>query len=139
MLVMVLANAELAKRISEVVKGQVVYVVRVKDAIELHHKVYSHQPDILILDWSIGGSVYKATDQIPLIMERTSSKPHIICLLPWRSRAVDREAAKLGCYDVVSVNAKNFLRELGERISVAKASRAAGLPAVRKKEPPVLH
>jgi CheY-like chemotaxis protein len=124
-MILVLALPDLAQKIAPLLEGTRAYVVRVTDETELRHKVYGHQPEIIILDYRMGGSKWRAVDQVPLIVERTESKPYVIAVLPYSSKRVEREAARLACYDVVVFTPRTFARELCEVVATARAARRA--------------
>jgi CheY-like chemotaxis protein len=121
-MILVIALPDLARRISESVLGAS-YVVNVESESDLRHRVYSHQPDLILLDHRIGGSTWRAIDQVTAIVERTATHPLVIALLPRTSRTIEREAAKLGVYDVLSVSSDGFDRELVEAVSEAAEDR----------------
>lgn len=136
---LVIALPDLAKRLSRLLIGRVNYVVSVVDGTELRHRVHENQPSIVLLDWRMGGNLWRAIDEVPALVERTESQPYIIVLLPHTSRVIDREAAKKGCYDVVSVNAEDFDRQVVEAAETAARARAARRPRRRRVSRDDLH
>jgi DNA-binding NarL/FixJ family response regulator len=121
-MILVIALPDLARRISETVLGAR-YVISVENESDLRHRVYSHQPDLILLDHRVGGSTWRAIDQVTAIVERTATHPFVIALLPKTSRTIEREAARLGIYDVLSVSSEDFDRELVEAVSEAAEDR----------------
>lgn len=110
-MVLVVAMADLALRLSKLLEGAR-YLVRVVDGPDLRHRVHGYQPDVLVLDWRMGGSSWRAVDEIPAIVERTATHPYVVALLPETSKVVKREAAQRGCYNVLNVTASDFDRAL---------------------------
>ena len=76
----------------------------------------------------MGGSAWRAIDEVPAIISRTTTHPHIIVVLPWRTQEVDEEAARLGCYDIVSVESPDFDLELSEAVETALRDRLRSPP-----------
>jgi DNA-binding NtrC family response regulator len=129
--VLVVALPDLAERLSRLPISGMNYVVNVRqeDARDLRHKVHSYQPHVVILDWRMGGSSWRAIDEVPAIVDRTATHPQVIVILPHRSRVIDREAARKGAYDVVSAVAGDFDRDVCDAVATAKKARQ-----VRKTE-----
>jgi CheY-like chemotaxis protein len=121
-MVLVIALPDLALRISGLLGGAA-YLVHVVDGPELRHRVHSHQPDVILLDYRMGGSSWRAVDEVTAIAERTATRPNVIALLPNTSKEIDREAARRGCYDVVSVASTSFDCEILESVAAANLSR----------------
>lgn len=144
-MLLVIALPDLAKRIAdlELIEGVHSYVVSVADAKELRHKVHGHQPEVLVLDYRMGGLSWRAMDQISLIVERTASKPYVIAVVPWVNRVVEIEAAKNQAYNVVVLNEKKaqaFARDLSSAVAVARKARAArGVKADPRARDRMLH
>lgn len=136
---LVVALPDFAKRLSRLLIGRVNYVVSVVDGTELRHRVHEHQPDIVILDWRMGGNAWRAIDEVPALVERTESQPYVIVLVPRTSRVIDREAAKKGCYDVVSVSDADFDRQVVEAVETAARARSARRPRRRRVSRGDLH
>lgn len=122
-MVLVIALPDLAVKLAKFLHN-VEYVVQVQDGKDLRHQVYSRQPDVVVLDWRMGGSLWRAVDEVPAIVERTGSHPHVVALLPRVTREVKKEAAKLGCYDVVNADASGVARRVAESVELAQESRA---------------
>lgn len=136
---LIVAVPELAKRLSRLLVGDVRYVVAVADEKELRHRVHEHQPDVVLLGWAIGGNRWRAIDEVTAIVERTATHPYVIAILPQTSPAIEREAAKKGCYDVVSVDAEDFDRQVVEAVETARKARAARRPLRRRVAREDLH
>ena len=97
------------------------------------------QPDIVILAWAIGGNGWRAIDEVTAIVERTATHPYVIAILPQTSPAIEREAAKKGCYDVVNAFAEDFDQQVVEAVETAKKARAARRPPRRRVPRSDLH
>lgn len=123
MRVLVVALPDLSLRLSKYVVGSVGFVTSTKDGKQLRHRVHEHQPDVVLLDYRMGGSGWRAIDEVPALVERTASRPDVIVLLPWKDTDVDRSAAKLGCYDVVSVDGPCFDQDVSDAVQTALKSR----------------
>lgn len=123
-MILVIALPDLALRLSELLVNAS-YVVRVADATDLRHRVYSHQPEIVLLDWRIGGSGWRAIDEVTAMVSRTKTHPYVIALLPRTDRGVKAEAAKVGCYGVINVGALDADRVIVESVAVARRARSA--------------
>lgn len=123
-MLLVVAWPDLAAKVSQVLLDAQ-YVVAVIDGVELRHRVHSFQPELVLLDSRIGGNGWRAIDEVPALVERTASHPHVIAMLPKTSSRIEKEAARRECYDVVSVNASRFLRDLTEAVSSANQARAS--------------
>jgi DNA-binding NarL/FixJ family response regulator len=123
-MILVIALPDLALRLSGLLHNAR-YIVRVEDGKDLRHRVHSYQPDVVVLDWRIGGSMWRALDEVTAIVERTTTHPYVIALLPKTSPRIKSEAAKLGCYDVISVNASGVDRKIVDAVELAQRARAA--------------
>lgn len=122
-MVLVIALPDLALKLSGFLVGAR-YVVRVEDGKDLRHQVHEYQPDIVVLDWRIGGSCWRAIDEVTAIAGRTATQPYVIAILPAVTRQIKREAARAGCYDVVNASASDCVRQVVECVSVARMARA---------------
>lgn len=138
MTILVVAMPDLALKVSCYVGGAR-YVLRVSDGKELRHRVYEHQPEIVLLDWRLGGNAWRALDEVTAIVERTQTHPFVVALLPETSRMIEREAARLGCYDVLNVSAEGFASELYETMELAIRARRALRPDHRRVTRASLH
>lgn len=118
-----MALVDLAQRLSQLIEGSVSYVVQVESPADLRHKVHEHQPDIVILDWRMGGSRWRAIDEVTAIGSRTSTHPYVILMLPNTSTTIEREDARLGCYDVVSVSDEDFEHQVVDAVETASRAR----------------
>jgi DNA-binding NarL/FixJ family response regulator len=120
-MVLVIALPDLALQLSRVVPGAR-YVLHVEgdDGRELRHQVHLHQPEVVVLDWRMGGNAWRAIDEVPAIVSRTQSRPHVIAVLPWVSKKVERAAADAGCFDVLSPRSPGFERDLLSAVEAAR-------------------
>lgn len=123
-MLLVVALSDCALRLSEVLVGAS-YLVKAQDPKELRHKIHQHQPDVVVLDWRIGGSSWRASDEVPAIISRTTTHPHVILVLPMTSEAVKATALTAGCYDVVSITSVGWEMDVAEGVSSARRSREA--------------
>lgn len=123
-MVLVIAWPDLALRVCKVVEGAR-YITHVTDGIDLRHRVHEHQPDVIVLDWRMGGSLWRAIDEVPAIVSRTSTHPYVIAVLPSTSGVIERQAGRGECYDVVDLSASCFERELAEAVGTATRARTA--------------
>jgi ActR/RegA family two-component response regulator len=139
MVLIATADTDLALKLGEAIEGQKTYVVSAKDATELRHKVHSTQPEVVILDARFGSNSYRVLDDVPRLLE-VRSDPAVIVLTPWRSGRVRDEAARLGCFDVVSLDDRAWRRKVSRAVLDAQAARLAGaLERPAKREPEPLH
>jgi DNA-binding NarL/FixJ family response regulator len=120
--VLIVALPDLANRVSRYIKESVAFVVKTDTPSELRHRVHSYQPNVVVLDYRMGGSAWRAIDEVPAIVSRTASTPRVIVVLPWRAREVDEQAADLDCYDIVSAENRDFDEELAEAVESALRS-----------------
>jgi CheY-like chemotaxis protein len=121
-MILVIALPDLALRLSHIVSGAR-YLVSVDDGKYLRHQVHRHQPEIVLLDWRMGGNAWRAVDEISALVTRTASMPSVIALLPWVSDDVQEAAAEIGCFDVISVTASHFARDVLATIRAAQEDR----------------
>lgn len=135
---LVIALSDLALRLSGLLAGAS-YVVKVEDGTDLRHRVHSYQPDIIVLDWRIGGSKWKAIEEVTAIVERTATHPYVIVLLPKVSGKIKSEAAKAGCYNVVSADGAGLEKRVAYAVSVAQKARKARSPDPRRVSRQSLH
>lgn len=137
---LVVALPDLAIRVSRILSGAS-YVTRVdgKDGTELRHQVHCHQPDVLILDWRVGGSGWRALDEVPAIVSRTTSRPHVIALLPKTSSAVEEAVAESGCFDAFCVSDPDLDQGLIEAVEAALLDRSRHRPDLRRVSRADLH
>lgn len=136
-MVLVVALPELALAIGELLEGPRDYITAVADAKELRRKIHSVQPQIIVLDWRIGGNGWRAVDEIAAISERTRSQPYVIAVVPWLNRRVAKLAAEQDCYNMVVFNEKKmkaWAADLVSALQVAHAARQAREVAPRRSE-----
>lgn len=131
MLVLAVAMVDLAIEISGLVPGAR-YVLNVESGKDLRHQIHDHQPDVVLLDWRLGGNLWRAIDEVPAIVERTTSHPYVIVLLPHTTQKVEEEAAERDCYDVISVNDADFPTCLRRSLYEAERARIA-IPRSRRR------
>lgn len=137
---LVIALPDLAKRIAKVLEGEANYIVRtLADGKELRHVVHAHQPDILLLDYRCGANRFRSIDEVPAIVDRTASLPTVIMILPEFGPLIEREAARLNCYDVVNESDPEFLVDLSDAVSTAIRDWRHRKPEPRRKEKEDLH
>ena len=132
-MVLVVALPDLALTASRVLSRPVSYIVRVDDARELREKCIAYEPDIVVLDWRMGGSKWRAIDEVPAIAHCAGSRPYVIMLLPATCPMTDAEAARKGCYDVVTASDDDFVHELAGAVSSAVRARLRRQTAERLK------
>ncbi len=139
-MMLVVALPDLATRLSRILLGAR-YVVRLDgdDGSELRHQIHLYQPDVVILDWRMGGSRWRAVDEVPAIVSRTMSRPHVIALLPKASAEVEQAAADRGCYDAIAVTDPYLDQELREAVEAALLDRARQVPDHRRVSRADLH
>lgn len=130
-MLLVVALSDCALRLSKTLQGAS-YVVAVRDGTELRHRVHQHQPDVLVLDWRMGGSWWRASDEVPAIVSRTATRPHVILVLPMISDGIEALAMEMGCYDVVSVTCPGWESDVAESVCAADRARQAW-PAVQAR------
>lgn len=132
-MLLVVAMPDLALRLSRFLpRANYVLNVGGDDGKELRHQVYKHQPDVLILDWRVGGNLWRVIDEVPAIISRTASQPHVIAMLPWTSRQVEQVAAESGCFEVVNVSASGFDRDVLSAVAAARRDRYEQPPECRR-------
>jgi DNA-binding response OmpR family regulator len=121
---LVIALPDLALRLSGILTGAR-YVVRVQDGADLRHIVHEYQPDVVVLDWRVGGSAWRALDEVTAIVERTTSHPYVIALLPKITKKIKSVAASVGCYNVINVGAAGAEQRVVEAVGVARRAHHA--------------
>lgn len=134
-MVLVVALPELALAIGELLEGPRNYIVSVEGPKDLRHRIYREQPEIVVLDWRIGGSGWRAVDEVTAIADRTHSQPYVIVIVPKLDRKIAAEAAKRDCYNMVVFNEKKlkaFEADLVSALEVAHAARRAREVAPRR-------
>lgn len=136
--ILCVALPDLALIVSRLVVGAR-YVVKVKDGKDLRHQIHEHQPDVVLLDWRIGGNKWRSIDEVPAIVERTTSHPAVIVLLPHTTLSVEQEAAERDCYDAISVTDEDFAISLRRSVDEAERLRLARPPAPRRSARASLH
>lgn len=136
MVLIATTDPQLAKRLGEAIADEKRYLLKSTTPEALRHEVYSTQPEVLILDATFGGNAFRALESVPNIIRQTTSMPAVILLTPWASTAVEREAAKSCCYDVVNVDEPALKRRVSKIVAAAFSARAAGdfswLPSKRE-------
>lgn len=138
-MVLVVALLDLAESASRVLIGAR-YVTHIEGGgKELRHQVHLHQPDVLVIDYRVGGSTWRATDEIPAIVSRTESQPHVIAVLPSVSAEKEYSAADEGCYDVLSFRDPDFEQDLLEAVESALLDRERRGTAPRRLSRDGLH
>lgn len=103
-------------------------MTHVRDGIELRRRAHEYQPDVIVLDWRMGGQLWRAIDEVPAIVSRTDTHPYVIAVLPTTSRSIEKEAARSECYDVVSLRDSRFGHQIAEAVSTATLARLARRP-----------
>lgn len=121
-MLLVVALPDCALRLCKVLTGAS-YIVAVRDAAELRRRVHGHQPDVVVLDWRMGGSAWRAIDEVPAIVSRTATHPHVIVVAPLVSPMIERSADELGCYEIVSVTDAGWEKDVLEAFSTARLER----------------
>src|SRR5262245_49576650 len=125
MLLLVMAYPDLAKELIKVTANyQASYVVGVSDELDLRAKAHAKQPQVIVLDYRIGGSRFRAIDEAPYLSNLVASQPYVIAILPKTSRVIEQEAARKACYDVLVFKGRAFLDQLRETLRVALQARA---------------
>jgi hypothetical protein len=142
MVVIVTAEAQLAKDVSEAIDGEKSYVLRhmlsvppvtVDDddpdrhegQIAMRAAIYPKQPATVILDVRFGGNEFRAMRSVPKILSGDSG-PAVILIAPSRPRIVVGEAARLGCFEVISLSDRLWRKKLARAVLEAKAARKVG-------------
>lgn len=138
MVILCVALPDLAVEVSRLISGAR-YIVKVFDGKDLRHQVHEHQPDILLLDWRLGGSLWRAIDEVPAIVERTISRPSVIVMLPHTTLRVEQEAAERDCYDAISVSDVDFPSCLRRSVDEAERARHVHPPIRRRVARAALH
>src|SRR4051812_8315932 len=108
-------DEQLAEQIGESINGPRAYVTRVSSPTELRHKIHSSQPSVVFLDVRLGGSTWRAVEAVAGLAS-VRSRPAVVLLAPWASDAVDAEAARLGCYDVLDASAPSFCQDVQDLV-----------------------
>jgi hypothetical protein len=87
----------------------------------LRNNVYERDPSVVALDVSFGGSLYRAAESVPKLVERGF---RVILLVPFDRSKIDDYAIDAGCFDVISLRSRKFASELADAVSSAlKAPR----------------
>jgi ActR/RegA family two-component response regulator len=124
------ADAEFAQTLHRAVEGTKCYCLRAETPTGLRQAIHEQQPAVVILDVTMGGQRFRAIDCLWRI-ETVRSRPHIILVTPWESKAVEDEAARFGCYEVLSADGEAFLGDVAETVKDAlwdRRGRAHGAP-----------
>ncbi len=100
----------------------------------LRHCIYEREPDVLLLDVGFGGSLYRALESVPRIVERGT---RVILVVPFERGSVEDVAVALGCFDVINQQASGFSEIASE--SVSAALRARPVSATRAPERKKMH
>lgn len=136
----VTADADLATEIGAQVEGPRAYALRPESETALRHHAHGTQPAVVVLDVRAGGSQFRALGEAPALM-CTRSHPAVIVVSPWESEALTNEAARLGCFDVISLSRRCWRRSLRGALRDAQAAWLGGLleiPAVDGEEATVV-
>lgn len=141
MLVIVTAEITLAKKLDECLEGDRTFVLRphipqipVDDDDPYTHpgqqamraSIYPHTPEVVVLDVRFGGNHFRAMRSVPRIASG-ATRPAMILLIPRRTKAVVKEAARMGVFEVISLSVRAWKKNLIEAIRDAQAARRAGL------------
>lgn len=137
-MVLVIALPDLARKLCKVLFDHQC-ITKVEDGKELRHVVHVHQPQIVVLDWRMGGSRWRALDEVTAIRERTATHPSVIAMLPKVTKDVKLEAAKLGCYDVVNVGVAGAARRVADSVELALQARLVKPVEIRRVSRDDLH
>lgn len=127
MVLIATADGDLARRCGESIAGDRHYVLRLDGDNEpacwaaLRHAAHDAQPGVIVLDVKQGGSRCRVLDALPQLL-RTRSRPVVVVVLPRASRAVEREAAKLGAWDVVIATSESFEGDLSQAVASGLAT-----------------
>jgi hypothetical protein len=87
----------------------------------------------------MGGSRWRAIDEVSAIISRTESQPHVIALLPWTDRKVKETAAKAGCFDAINALGEDFDQDVMEAVEAALLDREHHRPEPRRVSRAGLH
>jgi DNA-binding NarL/FixJ family response regulator len=121
-MVLVAAWPEVAMEIGAQLLDEKAYACKVMHPHELRHAVKKTQPDVVVLDVRIGGSRWRAVEGVQRL-RLCESRPEVIALVPRRSRAVDREMARQGCYGVVDLSVGSWPDALVRAVETAHQIR----------------
>jgi DNA-binding NarL/FixJ family response regulator len=115
-------DLELARVISEAVPGPKTYIIKKHPVEALWQKVHRIGPGVVLLDVRFGGQEFRAIEAVRQILE-APSEPEVILLLPWASKAVERQAENLDCFDVLDFSRPAFRREVVKAVAAAASER----------------
>lgn len=136
-MVLIAAEAGLAREIGGVLLTRKNYVVSADGERDLRHQIHCAQPKAVLLDLRLGGQRWRVLEAVPAIIEKTGSRPEVIALVPWFHEDVEAEAYRWGCVDVVDLSAKSWARDVSCAVDLALAAWKARTPAKRSR--PTVH
>jgi DNA-binding NarL/FixJ family response regulator len=133
-------DPKLALKLGRAIEGEKAYLVHAGSARELRHQVHACQPEVVVLDVRLGGNLFRALDEAARLIA-TRSQPAVVVLTPVRARAVEREAGRLGCFDVINLDRRACAAHVARAVSEAAAARLSGAlePPPRRRARESLH
>lgn len=136
MILIATAKPQIAIQLNEMIRSDKHFIVGMKDHEDLRHQIHRCQPEVVLLDVQLGGNHFRAVESVPQIVMHTRSAPAVVLMIPRPSKEVEREAARWGCFDVVSLvpNLVSSCRNLCRAVESARVSRLSG--AFRSPRPP---
>lgn len=92
----------------------------------LRNNVYEREPEVLLLDVAFGGSLYRAIESVPRIIERGT---RVVLLVPFERDSVEDVAVAMGCFDVINRQASGFFDHVCEAVLSALQAQPLGAPS----------
>lgn len=125
MILIATGDAELAMKIGTFTSGRKTYAVSEEGPKELRHRIHAAQPAVVVLDVRFGGNRYRVIDAVPSIMD-VRSGPAVVIVSPRFSSVLKRTAAKLGCFDLISLSDPSLKKKFVRCLLDAQAAYLSG-------------
>jgi DNA-binding response OmpR family regulator len=122
-MVLVIAWPEIAMEVGKCIADEKMYACDVRNVVDLRHRVKRTQPDLVIIDVRIGGSGWRAVDELARL-RLTGSRPDVLPLVPKKTRGVTKQCAEMGCYNLVDLSVGSWGDRLTKLVGVCLEARA---------------
>jgi hypothetical protein len=132
-MVLIAAEAGLAREVGSVILRRKSYVVSADGDRDFRYRIHCAQPRVVLVDVRFGGQLWRVLESVPAIVEKTSTRPEVVALVPWFHEDVEAEAYRLGCADVVDLSAKAWARDVSCAVDLALAAWKARTPSSRAR------
>lgn len=139
MVVIVSSDYELVWRVGGTFSGERGIIMEPSEntdgAKALRREIYIYQPRVLLMDVRFGGQFFRAIEAVPKLMLNIDPSPEVVLLTPRRSKALERVASDMGCFDVLDFSRRSFLKDVGDVVSAAAVQMAFPLAPARERRP----